>query len=167
MSEENKTEIEFAGIKLTGGKIMLILPILSALGGALWGGFEFYKDYTDMKQQIQAYVAPDLSEFDKRLSMLDEKLIATQNSVTESNGYIKDIRSDMHGDILEAAKGVDAIDRRTRELERDLRNQVNGLERDNSIRMREMEKENSKMVKDLEKRVDDKIQKAWENPLAK
>jgi DNA anti-recombination protein RmuC len=167
MSEENKTEIEFAGIRLTGGKIMLILPILSALGGALWGGFEFYKDYMDMKQQIQAYVAPDLSQFDKRLSMLDEKLIATQKSVDESNDYIKDIRTNVRSDIIEAAKGVDAIDRRTRELERDLRNQVNSLDRDNGVRMREMERDNAKMVKDLEKRVDDKIQKAWENPLAK
>ena len=37
-------------------------------------GFEFYKDYMDMKEQIQEYVAPDLSEFDKQLAVLQEDM---------------------------------------------------------------------------------------------
>ena len=36
-------EVEIAGAKIKGGKILLILPILGTLGGGLWGGFEFYK----------------------------------------------------------------------------------------------------------------------------
>jgi len=43
-------EVEIAGAKIKGGKILLILPILGTLGGGLWGGFEFYKDYTNMKE---------------------------------------------------------------------------------------------------------------------
>ena len=31
----------------------------------LWAGFEFYKDYMDMKEQIQLYVSPDLSDIEK------------------------------------------------------------------------------------------------------
>ena len=38
-------EVEIAGAKIKGGKMLLILPILGTLGGGLWGGFEFYKDY--------------------------------------------------------------------------------------------------------------------------
>jgi hypothetical protein len=37
-------EVEIAGAKIKGGKLMLLVPIVSALGGGLWGGFEFYKD---------------------------------------------------------------------------------------------------------------------------
>ena len=54
-------ELEIAGAKIKGGKLLLVLPVLSALGGGLWGGFEFYKDYMDMKEKIQSYQAPDLS----------------------------------------------------------------------------------------------------------
>ena len=43
-------EIELAGAKIRGGKLMLLIPILSMLGGGLWGGFEFYKDYTSRKK---------------------------------------------------------------------------------------------------------------------
>ena len=62
-------EVEVGGIKFRGGKIFVIFTALTTAGGALWGGFEFYKDYLNMKEQIQNYVAPDLSEFDKNIAL--------------------------------------------------------------------------------------------------
>ena len=47
-------ELEVAGAKIKGGKLLLVLPILSALGGGLWAGFEFYKDYMDMRKRLRA-----------------------------------------------------------------------------------------------------------------
>ena len=35
-------EVEYGGVKLSGGKLLLILPLLGTLGGGLWAGFEFY-----------------------------------------------------------------------------------------------------------------------------
>ena len=42
-------EIEYGGIKVGGSKLLLVLPLIGTLGGGLLGGFEFYKDYMDMK----------------------------------------------------------------------------------------------------------------------
>ena len=67
-------EMEFAGLKFKGGKIFVVLTALTTLGGGLWGGFEFYKDYLNMKEQIQNYVAPDLSEFDKTIALTKEEM---------------------------------------------------------------------------------------------
>ena len=67
-------ELEVAGIKFRGGKIFVILTALTTAGGGLWGGFEFYKDYLNMKEQIQSYVAPDLSEFDKNIALTKEEM---------------------------------------------------------------------------------------------
>jgi hypothetical protein len=61
-------EIEYAGVKIGGSKMLLILPLIGTLIGGLWGGFEFYKDYTDMKEQIQTYVAPDLTGIENRVA---------------------------------------------------------------------------------------------------
>ena len=77
-------EIEYGGIKLGGSKLLLIIPLVTTLGGGLWAGFEFYKDYTDMKEQIQSYVAPDLSEFDKNLAEIEQQL-ALQMLAMEAN----------------------------------------------------------------------------------
>ena len=68
-------EVEVGGIKFRGGKIFVILTALTTAGGALWGGFEFYKDYLTMKEQIQEYVAPDLSGFDKRIDLTKEEFM--------------------------------------------------------------------------------------------
>ena len=69
-------EVEVGGIKFRGGKIFVILTALTTAGGALWGGFEFYKDYLNMKDQIQEYVAPDLSGFDKEIALTKKEKAA-------------------------------------------------------------------------------------------
>jgi len=46
-------EFEFGGMTFRGGKMVAVLTALSTAGGAAWGGFEFYKDYMDMKEIIQ------------------------------------------------------------------------------------------------------------------
>ena len=51
-----------------------VITALTTLIGGLYGGFEVYKDYMDMKEQIQSYVAPDLSGFQEQLSVMEEKL---------------------------------------------------------------------------------------------
>ena len=46
------TEVEFGGVKFTGGKMFVLLTALSTLGGAAWGGFQVYADYMNMKEII-------------------------------------------------------------------------------------------------------------------
>ena len=83
-------EVEYGGIKATGGKLFIIISLIGTLGGALWGGFEFYKDYQDMKEQITSYVAPDLSGFDKQLGILDVEVTDTKQLIRTEINSIKD-----------------------------------------------------------------------------
>ena len=45
-------EIEYGGIKVKGGKLLLILPLLGTLGGAIWGGFEGYARWVAMETNL-------------------------------------------------------------------------------------------------------------------
>ena len=65
--------IEYAGMKVTGGKVFAILTLLSALGGAAWTGFNFYSDYLSMKEKILTYTEPDLSGFDKKIALVESE----------------------------------------------------------------------------------------------
>ena len=47
-------EIEYGGIKVGGSKLLLVLPLIGTIGGGLWAGFEFYKDYMDTREIIVA-----------------------------------------------------------------------------------------------------------------
>ena len=57
-------EVEYKGIKVGGSKLLLIIPLLGTIGGALWGGFEAYNRYIEMENKIANFVSPDLSHID-------------------------------------------------------------------------------------------------------
>ena len=67
-------ELEFAGIKFRGGKLVGILIALSTLVGGAYGAFEVYKDYMDMKEVIKSYEPPDLSGYESRLNVFEENI---------------------------------------------------------------------------------------------
>ena len=63
--------IEYAGMKVSGGKVFAILTLLGALGSGAWAVFNFYSDYLSMKEKILEYTEPDLSGFDKKIALVE------------------------------------------------------------------------------------------------
>ena len=61
-------ELEFAGIKFKGGKIVAVVMALSTLGGGAWAGFEFYKDYMDMREKIRNSIETNDTKVRKMVS---------------------------------------------------------------------------------------------------
>jgi F0F1-type ATP synthase membrane subunit b/b' len=149
------TVISIGGYSFTPAKLTIAAGIVSSVLGGLYGVFEFYKDYMDMKQQIQEYVAPDLSGIQERLTELETRIENTETLVVETNDYVGEIRTDLKNDIRDIQATVDLADRRNRELEREVLTSI-----------RSIDKENDANLKALEKKIDEKIQKALDNPLA-
>ncbi len=168
MSEEqaSTTQIEIGGIKFTGGKAMLVITALTSAVGGLYGGFEVYKDYMDMKGKIESYIAPDLSKIEERISLAEQQLVTTNKSVSESNDYIRDIRKDIKTDVQSIQKTVDGIEKTSRETDREIRSVTYTLDKDLNSRMKILSTETTDSVKTMEKNIDDKIQKAFDNPLS-
>ena len=162
-------EVEIAGAKIKGGKILLILPILGTLGGGLWGGFEFYKDYMNMREKIEGYSAPDLSGFDKKLAVLKadmealraevtvfEKLEANIQTMAESaRDEAREIKRDLKREMDHIEKTTDNTERRVKEDSREFGQTIRALEKDTDKRLKQMEKD-----------LDLKIKKALSNPLS-
>ena len=61
------TVISIGGYEFTPAKLMVAFTLVSSILGGLYGAFEVYKDYQDMKTKITKYVAPELSEFYKKM----------------------------------------------------------------------------------------------------
>ena len=104
-------EVEVGGIKFRGGKIAIILTAISTFGGALWGGFEFYKDYMDMREKIESYSAPDLSGFDKKLAVLRADMNALQkiekfieDSAIQTRDEARTIKNDLKAEIVRTCR---------------------------------------------------------------
>lgn len=132
------TVISIGGYEFTPAKLMVAFTIVSSTLGGLYGAFEVYKDYQSMKKRIAEYVAPDLSELNKKMEL-------TQQNAEKSVQYTQDIKNDLKNDIRRLEKVVEQVERDGKQLSR---------ETDQDLRT-------------LRKEIDSKIQKALDNPLSK
>ena len=165
-------ELEFAGLKFKGGKIVVIITALTTLGGGLWGAFEFWKDYQTMKQTISEYVAPDLSGFDKRIDLVQQEVEMMQSEMSmilEEVGLVadvaKELKNDLKADVRRIETIVEDVETRVKEdarsNERELKSTVDGIEED----MNKLEKELEEAMKELQESIDKQIKLTLENPL--
>jgi len=150
-------EVEYKGIKIKGGKLLLIFPLLGTIGGAIWAGFEGYARWVAMEDKIANYTAPDLSGFTKQLSEFDTVVNVTNEKIqnletkleTEINsmstllqteistaldlvrsaqGDARDIRNELRKDINEVMDAISAVDKRSRASDTEVRNSVRNAE---------------------------------------
>ena len=132
MAEEKKEAYEFsiAGfkLKLNSAFLAMAIPIATTVGGAMWGAFEFYKDYTDMKVKIQKYVAPDLSAFDKRLAVIEENSQKTTD-------YTRDIKNDIKQDLRRLEVVVEQVERTSKQAQRESETEVRQLRKEIDIKI--------------------------------
>jgi uncharacterized phage infection (PIP) family protein YhgE len=149
-------EVEIAGMTFKGGKMAIILTALSTLGGASWAGFEFYKDYMDMKEIVQNI---DVDAIEARNTQIEQKL-------DDAIEYTRDIKSGLRDDILSIEKQADRVEDKARNMEEKVRDMIDKASERFETRRDSLIKDNNRELKDLEKRLTDKIQKALDNPLA-
>ena len=149
--------IEYQGLKFTGGKFFIIISLIGAIIGGGWTGYKFYDDYLDMKQQVQEFVAPDLSGFDKRIeliqqevSMLSEEMQMILSEVELVASTAKELKDDLKSDV--------------RQLEKDSRHTeslVDSIKNNTREELRLFED----MIRELEDNLQLEIDKALNNPL--
>ena len=89
-------EIEYAGIKIGGSKMLLVLPLLGTLIGGLWAGFEFYKDYTVMKEKIQTFTTPDLTGIENKVAVFAAENLTIRQTMQQQVKIIEKLADDMY-----------------------------------------------------------------------
>lgn len=189
------TVISIGGYEFTPAKLMVAFTLVSSILGGLYGAFEVYKDYVGMKKKIAEYVAPDLTEFDKRLALIEENASKTQKAVQEGSDktaeYTRDIKNDLKNDIRRLEKTVEdvergnktqqrEIDKTVAEVKADVRNiqkqadasinaatkEMNRMAAENTKAIAANNKEVDAKLKALDKKINDDLKKALDNPLA-
>jgi archaellum component FlaC len=156
------TVISIGGYSFTPAKLMIAGTIVSTILGGLYGAFEVYKDYMDMKQQIQEYVAPDLSSINERLTALDKKMEGIAANVSQSTEYTNEIKNDLKGDIRRVEGVVESVERSSKQSQRETYTSVKEVRNE----LRALQKETDLAIKETNSTVDKKIKQALDNPLA-
>jgi len=139
---------------------------LSTLVGGLYGGFEVYKDYMDMKEMIQEYVAPDLSGFQEQISVIEQKMVSTEDSVIQATDYARQIKNDLKDDVTRIETLVDRLEDDMRESEKEVREMVDEADIRFDNKRDRLYSDTDRKIKELDDRLSAKIQEALDNPLA-
>jgi F0F1-type ATP synthase membrane subunit b/b' len=156
------TVISIGGYSFTPAKLMIAGTIVTTILGGLYGAFEVYKDYMDMKEAITTYVAPDLSEINKRLEVLDKEMAATKETVNQATEYTNNIKNDLKADVRRVEGVVDSVERSAKQSQRETDISVKEVQSE----LRQTRKELDVAIKETNANVDKKIQRALDNPLA-
>ena len=143
--------IEYAGMKVSGGKVSAIITLLGALGSGAWAVFNFYSDYLSMKEKILEYTEPDLSHYDEQLAVLKSEIDMILDEITIVADVAKDLKNDMKADL--------------RQMNGDIRH-ITEIVNDVEDRQKEDARELLDEMKLLEESLDLKIDKALNNPLS-
>jgi len=167
-------EIEYSGIKVGGSKLLIILPLIGTLGGGLWAGFEFYKDYMNMKEII---------------ANIDTDAIAARNAVLETKldealEYSRDIKNGLREDIVRIERIVDKVEDDINNVEDDVRVTIDDAEERFEVKRQDLLnqyvaqkdlliRENTATrdiletkIQNLEADMEKQLQRALDNPLA-
>ena len=193
MADVEYKGVSVTGLK--GGYLLVLFPLFGSIIGGLWGGFELWTRYQSMEQKINEYVAPDLSGFDKRIEVMETLITEQRTTINTELGALKelvadaqesarDIRTDIKGEVNKQEDQIAAIDKRSRsesqetrtiirnaeknfgELEMGMLATIRDLISDTSKRWDDKLTKVDSQIENLEKKIDKKITKALENPLA-
>jgi methyl-accepting chemotaxis protein len=169
-------EVEIGGATIKGGKLMLVIPIVSALGGGLWGGFEFYKDYMDIEarnniietklesaidytRDIKDDLREDIMKMEGYIDKIDSKVEKSVDSVKDTKTLIdaslENMLSSMNQLQKDTTSSLREVESLNRETEKDVRNT-----------MRETEDRIDSSMRQLEEKLTKRLQEALDNPLS-
>jgi BMFP domain-containing protein YqiC len=141
------TVISIGGYEFTPAKLMIAFTIVTSILGGLYGAFEVYKDYMDMKQKITEYVTPDLGELYKKLEVLE----ASSNKTVE---YTNEIKNDLKGDLRRIEGVVESIERTTKTDQRMTDASVKEIQRFSDSTLKENQKVLDSTLKENQKVLD-------------
>ena len=144
-------EVEVGGVKLTGGKGLAIMMGIGSLIGTLYGGFEVYKDYMDMKAKLSDLEPEAIQQ------QIDVAMVKLDEGVT----YARDIKNDLRSDVIQVEKSLGQVEARMRELESQNREMVQDAQRWFDERTSIVDRNS----KDMEQRLQRQIQQALTNAL--
>lgn len=140
------------GLRMTPATIAAAVALLSTVCGTLYGGFVMY-------QKVEEVAGMDLGAYQQQMEVMDTK-------VQEALDYARDIKNGLKDDIVRLEKQVDRAEDAVRNNEEKVRNLIDDAEKRFETRRDQLRMSQDQDMKELEDRLNGKLQRALDNPLA-
>ena len=159
-------EVEYGGIKVGGSKLLLIIPLLSMLGGGAWAGFELYNEFRVLKATVMKYQPPDISGIEQNIAVIEETLVSVSESVELAKDYTRTIKNDLKDDIARQETLMERLEDKVNASQDEIDKTIDVADERFDARRDALYSDTDRKIKELEERLNAKLQRALDNPLA-
>jgi len=147
---------------LSSGKIAVIFAAVSTVVGSLWAGFQVYQQFLTMQEVTAAYVPPDLSGINERISVLDERVTSVERLTKGNAEALNYLTGSISSSVTSTRQTVDAVAGSVRASD----NMTMQSQRAILDQLRQQDQEQQRRIKELEGQLNNRIQQTLANPLA-
>ena len=171
---ENLKNKEFRvfGIKVTFMTVSALVAVIGSVIGTLYGGFLMYQkveqaiEFVEQQEEYESKIA----DFTQRMEIMEAQL-------SETVDYARDIKNDLRDDLVRMENIIDQVEDDIKEVEGDVRetiqnaeerfeNKRDALQNDYDQSRERLQTNTARELKDLEDRLNSRLQRALDNPLA-
>ena len=159
-------EVEYGGVKVGGSKLLLIIPLLSMLGGGAWAGFELFNEFRVLKATVMEYQPPDITGIEQDIAVLQETLVSVSESVELAKDYTRTIKNDLKDDLARQETLMDRLENKVNDSQDEIDKTIDVASERFDARRDALYSDTDRKIKELEERLSSKLQRALDNPLA-
>ena len=159
-------EVEYGGVKVGGSKLLLIIPLLSMLGGGAWAGFELYNEFRVLKATVMKYQPPDITGIEQDIAVIQETLVSVSESVELAKDYTRTIKNDLKDDLARQESLMDRLENKVNASQDEIDKTIDVAGERFDARRDALYSDTDRKIKELEDRLGAKLQRALDNPLA-
>ena len=159
-------EVEYGGVKVGGSKLLLVIPLLSMLGGGAWAGFELFNEFRVLKATVMEYQPPDITGIEQDIAVLQETLVSVSESVELAKDYTRTIKNDLKDDLARQETLMDRLENKVNDSQDEIDKTIDVASERFDARRDALYSDTDRKIKELEERLSSKLQRALDNPLA-
>ena len=159
-------EVEYGGLKVGGSKLLLIIPLISMLGGGAWAGFELFNEFRVLKATVMEYQPPDITGIEQDIAVIQETLISVSESVELAKDYTRTIKNDLKDDLARQEALMERLEDRVNASQDEIDETIDVAGERFDARRDALYSDTDRKIKELEDRLGAKLQRALDNPLA-
>ena len=159
-------EVEYGGVKVGGSKLLLVIPLLSMLGGGAWAGFELFNEFRVLKATVMEYQPPDITGIEQDIAVLQETLVSVSESVELAKDYTRTIKNDLKDDLARQETLMDRLENKVNASQDEIDKTIDVAGERFDARRDALYSDTDRKIKELEERLGAKLQRALDNPLA-
>ena len=159
-------EVEYGGVKVGGSKLLLIIPLISMLGGGAWAGFELFNEFRVLKATVMEYQPPDITGIEQDIAVIQETLVSVSESVELAKDYTRSIKNDLKDDLARQESLMGRLEDKVNESQDKIDETIDKAGERFDARRDALYSDTDRKIKELEDRLGSKLQRALDNPLA-